>query len=247
MTGRTVVMTAMTVPQRRVGALVLAASLAVALVATLVPAPTAAALPVSPAPADDHTAFFADGPLAGSGWSACPGITWSVDARRLPEAVRPREIRRLSAAVGQWAAAAGLDIRFAGEEPLSYDASRYLLVPGGPPRERHVYLAFLTPRQAPLLASPVVGLGNPSRVIAETREIVGGVAVFRSGFVADASSRDPDRLRNLYLHEFGHVMGLGHARTTANVMYPTIDQRVRLGPGDRSGARSLVRPCTVAQ
>lgn len=237
----------MTVPQRRVGVLVLAAALAVALLAMLTPAPPAVAVPVSPAPADDHTAFFPDGTLAGSGWSACPGITWTVDARRLPDGIERREIRRLAAAVGQWAEASGLDIRFAGEEPLSYDASRYLLVPRGTPRERHVYLAFLAPRHAPLLASPVVGLGNPSHVIAETRQIVGGVAVFRSGFVADASGRDPDRLRNLYLHEFGHVLGLGHARTTANVMYPTIDQRVRLGLGDRSGARSLVRPCTVAQ
>lgn len=243
----------MTIPPRLLRALLIAPALAGAI--ALVGPVHVGNVPVGPGLvgtasaqlSDDHTAFFADGPLAGSGWSACPGITWSVDARRLPDGVRPREIRRLSAALGDWAGAAGLDIRFAGEEPLTYDASRYLLVPRGMPRERHVYLAFLTPRQAPMLASPVVGLGNPSRVIAETREIVGGVAVFRAGFVADASSREPDRLRHLYLHEIGHVLGLGHARATANVMHPIIDQRVRLGPGDRSGVRSLVRPCAVAQ
>lgn len=217
--------------------------LAVALVATMILASPAAAAPAPSRLADDHTSFFADGPLAGSGWSACRAITWSVDVRGLPDDRRRAEVRRFAAAMDSWASAAGLDVDFTGRERLDYDARAYLLRPNGPPRERHVYVSFLTPRQAPLLAPPVVGLGNPSRVIAETREITAGVVVFRSGFVAAAGRREPDRVRHLYLHEIGHALGLGHAESTANIMHPAIGTRTSLGPGDRAGIRSLVQAC----
>lgn len=58
-----------------------------------------------------------------------------------------------------------------------------------------------------------------------------------------ADQRPPDAVRALYMHEFGHAVGLNHVRDTAQLMYPQL-QASRpdvLGPGDRRGLRKLGR------
>lgn len=60
---------------------------------------------------------------------------------------------------------------------------------------------------------------------------------FRKGFGRGATRGD------LLLHELGHVMGLNHVGTTAELMFPTIIRRGTSGyrPGDRAGLHMLGR------
>jgi hypothetical protein len=43
------------------------------------------------------------------------------------------------------------------------------------------------------------------------------------------------------MHEAGHTLGFGHVNDTADVMYPNYQPTVRLGAGDRAGAREWYR------
>ena len=56
---------------------------------------------------------------------------------------------------------------------------------------------------------------------------------------------EPRHLTHLYLHELGHIWGLGHAESPANVMYPTLGTMTELGPGDRAGARAHTQECAA--
>jgi predicted Zn-dependent protease len=47
----------------------------------------------------------------------------------------------------------------------------------------------------------------------------------------------------VYLHEIGHVLGLGHGTSPENVMYYLVDDNNTLSPGDIQGIRSLVKAC----
>lgn len=90
----------------------------------------------------------------------------------------------------------------------------------------------------------VIGLGMPSIVLLPDREIVAGMAIFRRGYVLEHRKEDPDRVLHVYLHELGHVLGLGHAGNQVNVMYPSLDHMTSLGRGDVAGVRAMTQPCT---
>lgn len=204
--------------------------------------PRAAAAPGSA----DYSSFFWQRELAGAGWAACPDpLTWSADTRGLTSRQGRREVRRLDQAWEAWSDATGVRVEFIGRERLEFDpGTNGLRRPdGAPPPDRHVYVAFKTSRQAPLITRGVVGYAMPSVVLVPTREIVGGVAVFRLGYVLEQRKVTPERVLHLYLHEVGHVLGLGHADGVGNVMYPSLDHLVQLGTGDRAGARSFTQPC----
>lgn len=197
--------------------------------------------------AADYSSFFWQRELTGAGWAACEEpMTWSADTRGLTARQARREIKRLSQAWSAWSAASGVPVRFAGRERLRFDpGTNGLRRPDGAPQpDRHVYIAFKTARQVPILTRGVVGMAMPSVVMIPSREIVAGVAVFRLGYVLEQRTIEPDRVIHLYLHEIGHVMGLGHARGRINVMYPSLDHVTRLGRGDRVGARALTQPCS---
>lgn len=59
---------------------------------------------------------------------------------------------------------------------------------------------------------------------------------------ADIGAATPNSLRvALYLHEIGHVVGLGHVDDPAQVMYPTLEESDGAGyaAGDQAGLRAL--------
>lgn len=207
--------------------------------------------PASPALASaridtDYRSFFADSALAGTGWTACPAaITYSMDPRALRRDQRKREMKRVRWAMRQWAKAAGLVVRFVGRERLRLDPASHTLHPadGSLQKDRHVYISFLREGQDPLMVDPVAGLAMPARVSVSDREVIGGVALFRARHVRTLSATDGRALKGLYLHELGHVFGLGHADEPTNVMHPTVTQRTELGAGDRAGVRAVVKPC----
>ena len=220
------------------------AALAVALLAGVAPAQAA-----TPPVESDYTSFFDDDDaLRGSGWRACPTpVTWSVDTGRLSATAARREITRLRKALGVWSAYSGIPLEFTGRQRLVYDNSAFLLrsaedLAAG---SRHIFIGFYRAKEVPGLSGNVVGLARPTFVLASEREVVGGMAVFRRGYVVREQSAEPRHLAHLYLHELGHIFGLGHATSPANVMYPSLGTMTDLGPGDRAGVRAHTHECAV--
>lgn len=195
----------------------------------------------------DYTGFFVERELSDAGWSACEPLTWTVDTRGLTSRQARVEVRRLKAAWEAWSAASGISIEYAGRQRMTFDPAIVALRPAVPSdsRERHVLVAFMTRAQAPVMAANAVGVAKPTLVFTHEQEIVGGMAIFRRGYVARQAFSAPDRVMNLYLHELGHVLGLGHARGTDQVMHPTLQTTTRLGDGDAAGAASRTHPCAV--
>lgn len=228
------------------------AALAVTLVVGVAPAqasligaaqPTRAA--VALAAEGDYSSFFGDDALRGSGWATCPEpVTWSVDMGRLSPAAAKREMARLRTALGLWSRYSGVPLEFTGRQPLVYDNTSYQLraADNSAPRTRHIYIGFYGGKEVSGLSGNVVGLARPTSMLA--REVVSGMAVFRRGYVLREQSEEPRHLTNLYLHELGHIFGLGHATSPTNVMYPTLGTMTDLGPGDRAGARDYTQECT---
>lgn len=194
--------------------------------------------------ARDYTSFFGSADLAGAGWTTCR-VTWSMDAGNLGAAGARREVTRMKQAMSAWAQASGIFITYAGREELAFDAASSQVVPadGSPIEERHIYVALLDPKSTPMMAAPVVGLGAPTRVLVASRSILSGDAMFSSAYVRAQASTNPGRILTLYLHELGHVFGLGHATLQTNVMYPTLLDHPSLGPGDTQGVRQVTQPC----
>ncbi len=201
----------------------------------------------TPRIAADYRSFFADSALEGTGWTTCAGpITYSIDVRALRRAQRKREIKRVRWSMRQWARAGDLRVRFTGRERLRLDPVSHTLHPadGTVQRDRHVYISFVREGVDPLMVDPVAGLAMPARVSVAEREVIGGVALFRARHVRKLSKVDGRALKGLYLHELGHVFGLGHAERTENVMHPTVVRRTELGAGDRAGVRAVVKSCS---
>ncbi len=197
--------------------------------------------------ADFGSIFTAQAPaLENSGWTSCSApIAWSVDAHELSQPQAAAQLENLAWAFDTWGKASGLTFVYAGQESLTYSDEKFGLAPadGTAVAGRHIYLAFVTRADAPRMSSETVGLATPTQVVMSTKQITTGVAVFRADYVSGARDREA---RSLYLHEFGHVLGLAHASQGSNVMYPVVKEQVTLGAGDINGVQAMVRPCPAA-
>lgn len=206
----------------------------------------APALAAAPRVDSDYSSFFTDEALRGSGWRACPTpVTWSVDTGRLSAPAAKREVTRLRKALAQWSEHSGVPLEFTGHQRLVYDNVSFLLrsADDRPPESHHIYIGFYGAKEVPGLSGNVVGLARPTAVLTEERELVSGMAVFRRGYVLREQAAEPRHLTHLYLHEIGHIFGLGHAESPANVMHPTLGTMTTLGPGDRVGVRAHTHGC----
>jgi hypothetical protein len=92
------------------------------------------------------------------------------------------------------------------------------------------------------LSGDVAGLGGSSPVTspAGTTYLVSGTIALSKDFFAHADHADK---LAVVLHEFGHVLGLDHAGSRKDVMYPVLTA-TKLGPGDLEGLRRAGKgPC----
>lgn len=206
------------------------------------------ASPVSAQASDDYSGFFSQRELAQAGWSTCAPLTWSVDVSGLTPRQARGEIRRMKRAWGAWSLASGLSVEFTGRQSLAFDPRTNGLraVDGSAQPERHVYIAFATRAQVPIMGRHTVGLAMPTAAVYATQEITGGMAIFRRGYVKEQRRQAPNRLVNAYLHELGHTLGLGHAANSANVMHSTLTGATALGDGDRAGITAYTHGCARA-
>jgi hypothetical protein len=81
-------------------------------------------------------------------------------------------------------------------------------------------------------------------VVIDAQEVVRRTDAWRSAYDARPVDQRPvDVVRSLYMHEFGHAVGLDHVKDDRQLMFPRLqpDRRDELGPGDRKGLRKLGR------
>jgi len=191
--------------------------------------------------AADHR-FITDPPTR---WDSCSAIRWTFNRRNAPE----RALRQLKGGFRRVHMATGLKFEYVGrtkQKPNPYGARL---------NGAEVILGWRTSADYDALTANTVALGGNSyyRGYQEAdgrrvnRAVRGGV-VFNADYV--------DRLENGYgdgltwgdvvIHELGHVLGLAHAPSDKQIMYPAITDRVaRYGAGDLAGLRRVgnVRGC----
>lgn len=102
---------------------------------------------------------------------------------------------------------------------------------GRPPEGADAVFAVFTEQQEPSLMGGVVGLGGGAYAS------YGGVYVVVSGFAyLDREVTDVKRMRKVWLHEIGHMIGLGHVDDPNQVMAQGGQDPVQeYGPGDLEG------------
>jgi Matrixin len=222
------------------GVLALASSMGV--VSSAGAAPIAHAGDGALAPGVPDRSIFSDDRLRGSGWAACPDpIRWSLDTGDLPAGLSASVAADVTWALQTWGRGSGLTFVRDRVTRHAYDDVTHTAVPAdGNRRSRHLYVSFVADAQSDYLGGSVVGVGAPTRVLPDTREIIAGSAVFLSDFAARASR--PERVA-VILHELGHALGLAHSDGDGDVMRPLVARTRTLSPADVAGVRSLIRPC----
>jgi len=198
----------------------------------------------------DSSSFFAESypELVGSGWSSCSSeVTWSLDKGTLPDPIAKAEQVRLDKAFRTWSLQTGIRFTFSGFDQRNYDPKTHQLhatnAPAATQGNRHIAVAFLSSSDSPLLTTRTLGFGMPSMVYPGAREITEGVLVIKSEILKTSSTFPAKARKSLYLHEIGHILGLGHNKDKSSIMFPIITGTVNLHQADVSNVRSFIRPC----
>lgn len=183
--------------------------------------------------------------LINSGWAACDTpITWSIDTSRISATDAAIARAQISRDLAKWGDVSGLTFTYVGQVPVIYDDTTFVVTSDAHPSDRHIYIAFLREAESSLLDQRTVGFASPTKVWKDSRQITEGSMVLSIEYVKKASSQERSAV---YLHELGHVLGLGHGFEPENVMYYLVDDNNTLSPGDIEGIRNLVKACKATE
>lgn len=129
----------------------------------------------------------------------------------------------------------------------SYSDTDFTLTPKDrkTPTPRHLYFDYVAGSESKFFTGLVYGFGLPLDIDPVRKTIQSGTIVIKQEFLAKYGKSSPKLVRSLYLHEIGHVLGLGHANNEANIMHPMVIGNVALGAGDINGVKSLSRACST--
>jgi hypothetical protein len=197
-----------------------------------------AALAGQSAAVSAHYAFLTRWGRLPARWDPCTTIRWKVNY--LGNRVTG-ELTRLKAAFAETSRATGITFVYAGRTSVAV---------GRADTGADVVVWFATLRQGASMygshaSRTLLGVGGHTDW--QLGENAGAPLVPQRGevaLVASAISRLTARERtNLYLHELGHVMNLGHVIDATQVMNPSTSVRSpgRYGTGDRNGLAAVGR------
>jgi hypothetical protein len=174
-------------------------------------------------------------------WNPCQPILIVADFRGAPSFARAE----LDAAIAGIRSASGLDLRFAGtttERPTTPLGGRTTsTVTGWAP----IRLTFATATELPFADPTAMGWGQAIPLLEPTtgryQYVMGQVVLRPHGWTQGPTSANP--LTIMLRHELGHVLGLGHVRSTDEIMTSAGNGHARRwGPGDLVGLRAIGRP-----
>lgn len=197
-------------------------------------------------------------------WNPCEVITYAVDTTYAQRrGMRPAwEIDRWKSVVAESAAAMGVRFRYVGQVRTrpSADGPRrvrgvdIVITYGSSKRSgRYGYGRLLDGGAVGAAGVTWVSAGRRAsritsgHVVIDARDATAYTSTWTAPFDArPVEERPPDLLRALYLHEWGHALGLDHVRDRKQIMYPRLiaDRPDALARGDRTGLRRLgAKPC----
>ena len=219
--------------------LVAALLLAVSLTATAPPATAEQPEPVAaakkrPGKSSDHTWLFGRKIT----WPSCGSITYRVNPAKAPKGWR----QLVKKSVKQVQRASGLRFDYRGKtkvKPMFADFN---------PTDTDLLIAFLMSNQTDMLGGPsVAGQGaaaSDGTWLFDGKVVLNGT-VFRKmapGFGSGPRHGIQGTTGQVVMHEIAHAIGLGHARSQTQIMFPAATRkRAVWGAGDWSGLRQLGR------
>lgn len=209
----------------------------------------------------DSYRFFkqgADRTTPGAYWNPCGVIDYGIDFGYARKAGLRKtwELQRWKSVIAEYESAMGMRFRYVGQVKTHSSGTR----PAGGPE---MVITFGNDNSSgtygyrKVLRGSVAGVAGilwttaPGSNRAEVRR---GYVVIDADDVRDkvgaqrpdprpAIERGQDIVRALYMHEFGHAVGLEHVSDRRQLMYPQLVQGRpdAFGPGDSAGLRALGR------
>lgn len=191
----------------------------------------------------------------GAYWNPCRTITYGIDYRVAAKngLNKAWERRRWQSVVAEMSAASGLRFQYVGAISTRPNGDRPSRVSGV-----DIPITYGTAKTyRKVLRGSIAGVAGvqwqrsglkgrkqitAGYVVIDAAEIVRRISSWNVPFdPRPASKRDPDTQRALYMHEFGHALGMEHVRDKGQIMYPTLSasRPDMLGRGDMVGLRKL--------
>lgn len=185
-----------------------------------------------PGNASDHTWLF-DKKIT---WPSCGTITYRVNPSKAPKGWK----QLVKKAVKKVHQASRLKFSYLGKTKVKPSFSEF-----NPP-DTDIVIAFLMPNQTDMIAGPTVA-GQGSAATDGTwlfdGKVVLNAKVFRKmapGFGQGPRFGIQGTTGQVTMHEIAHVIGLGHARSKTQIMYPAATRKpAEWGAGDWAGLRAL--------
>lgn len=194
---------------------------------------------VAPPSAPGRYAFQLSSTKTPPRWDPCAPIRYVVSGNEPFRGANDA----LTSAIAEVSADTGLQFVYAGtttEVPDNYRLPYQPTMYGK--RWAPVLIAWTDSSVVPRLAGTVVGLGGGTAVTIDGRSrVVSGIVTFDDPDLARMAQRRHGAVvvREVMLHELGHLVGLAHVKDPTQVMYPNASPLAHYSAGDRRGLAIL--------